>query len=623
MKLFNPKETSELFKLKEENDEFRNTIHQIRARQDDTADLAKKISEMTEKLSELYKEEQRVEDYLKASNDEKVLKSKSIFELKKQIDELTKQKEQLHQSIKINEETNDYLFKKKENTELEINELDKTVSNKKGELSKVEEKLNVLNNNANRLSDEVNRAENKVAELNKTAQELQKTVSENKAKIDNFEKTIEEKEKIQTKVEFDIDALSQSLIVLGEKKEILNLELENLESKIERTKQDHSIVLEHFKNDEEIRRNMQTNIAELISELNSKEKVFREYEAKKNAFVDDISQKRNELENVNYEIKNRIETSTELGKEIEILIGQKREIESNIENSKNLAEEIERKIIRKKEEETSFEEQLNDLKNEISDMEEKKFKIEENILQMESSFADTTKLFAEEISEAKNKLNSIKQLIIDKDREFNKKEQIFLERNTQLAEYTGMVRLLRKEKDSVENKLKDLKTEKELISEKVILLKGKESEAKITIESYKTEIQDLMYKREHVSYELSNLIENSSKAFTDFHNKNQLLGKEIIEKEELIHELTENINDLEMAIVKLKDDISKADMEKEDRSTKIAQLITMEKTFQSKVETYKKELERIEEETIIDDSTPVIKIFTNKKKETKPVENND
>ena len=68
----------------------------------------------------------------------------------------------------------------------------------------------------------------------------------------------------------------------------------------------------------------------------------------------------------------------------------------------------------------------------------------------------------------------------------------------------------------------------------------------------------------------------------------------------------------------------KADMEKEDRSKKIAQLITIGKTFQSKVKTYKKELERIKEGTIIDDSTPVIKIFANtKKKESKELESND
>jgi len=92
----------------------------------------------------------------------------------------------------------------------------------------------------------------------------------------------------------------------------------------------------------------------------------------------------------------------------------------------------------------------------------------------------------------------------------------------------------------------------------------------------------------------------------------------------MINNLSENINDLEHAAVKLKDDISKAEFEKEDHSTKIAQLISMEKTFQAKVETYKKELERIEEETILDETPSVIKIITSpQKKQNKKLESNN
>ena len=345
---------------------------------------------------------------------------------------------------------------------------------------------------------------------------------------------------------------------------------------------------------------------------------------KKNEFVDEISQKRNELDSVNFEIVSRNERLAEIDKENELLIQQKREIESNIENKKVISEEIERELIRKREEASSFDEQINELKNEITNYEERKFKVEENILKMESHFADATKVFAEEINEAKIKLNSIKQLIIDKDREFNKKEQIFLERNTQLAEYTGMVRMLRKEKDSVENMLRDLQIEKNQVNEKLIVLKEKESEAKLTIERYHSEIRDLLHKREGIGYELSNILNESSKSYTEFHQKSELLNQEIIQKEETIHELSENISDLELGMQKLKEDIAKAEMEKEDHSTKIAQLITMEKTFQSKVETYKKELERIEEETIIDESEPVIKIMSNSRgSEKKELESNN
>ena len=264
-------------------------------------------------------------------------------------------------------------------------------------------------------------------------------------------------------------------------------------------------------------------------------------------------------------------------------------------------------MIRKKEEESSFEEHLTELKNEVSDFEEKKFKVEENILQLESSFAETTKKFTEEVNESKSKLTSLKQLIIEKDRDFNKKEKTFLERNTQIAEYTGMVRMLRKEKESVAKQLSELKKTREKLNDSILSLKEKESAGKITIKQYNLEIQDLIKKRERISYELNSLLESSNSSYSEYNEKNGTLILEIQNYEGIIANLSEKINDLELTLVKINEDIAKADLEKEERSTSISQLITMEKTFKDKVETYKKELERIEEETFVD-AAPVPEI---------------
>ncbi|MCF6270742.1 MAG: hypothetical protein L3J41_13590 [Melioribacteraceae bacterium] len=415
------------------------------------------------------------------------------------------------------------------------------------------------------------------------------------------------------KSEFETEAIEQSLGNLEEKKKIILDGVSNLESKIEQAKEEHTSISEQLKNDESIRRNMQTNIAELIQELNEKEKTFKEYAVTKDKFIDEISQKRNELDNVNFEIKNKKETISELEKGIEICDNQKKEIELNIEKRKSIVEDVERNLIRKKEEENSFEEHLTELKNGISDFEEKKFKVEENILQLESSFAETTKKFTEEINESKTKLTSLKQLIIEKDRDFNKKEKVFLERNTQLAEYTGMVRLLRKEKEAVEKQVSDLKKTKERLNDSIISLKEKESNGKTTINQYNLEIQGLIKKRASISYELNSLIDSSNNSYSEYNEKNGLLISEIQNNEKTLSKLSEKINDLELSLIQINENISKADLEKEERSTNISQLITMEKTFKEKVEIYKKELERIEEETFIDTPIADIKIEHSKK----------
>ncbi|MCK5457375.1 MAG: hypothetical protein KAI45_09645, partial [Melioribacteraceae bacterium] len=286
--------------------------------------------------------------------------------------------------------------------------------------------------------------------------------------------------------------------------------------------------------------------------------------------------------------------------------------------------EFKRILIKKREDESRFEERLSELKNNITEFEEKKFKVEENILQLDSSFAEITKKLSEEINESKSKLIYLKQLIIEKDRDFNNKEKTFLKRNTQLAEYTGMVRLLRKEKDLLEKQLSDLKNTKETLSDSIISLKEKESEGKIGVNQYDLEIQDLITKRESISSELNSLLDSSYKNYNEYNERNGLLISEIQNHESILTSLSEKENDLELTLSKLKEDISKAELEKEERSTNISQLITMEKSFKGKVETYKKELERIEEETLLDTQGLDINVEVQKIKNGKSkLENNN
>ena len=257
-------------------------------------------------------------------------------------------------------------------------------------------------------------------------------------------------------------------------------------------------------------------------------------------------------------------------------------------------------------------------------LEEKKFKIEEHILQLDSSFMEITNKLTEEINDSKSRLISIKQLIIEKDRDFSKKEKTLLERNTQLVEYTGMVRLLSKEKDLLEIQLNDFKNTKETLRENILLLIEKESIGKASVSEYNLEIQDLITKRESISSELNSLLDSSYKNYNDYNEKNGLLINEIQNHESNLARLSEKVNALELILAKLNKDISKADLEKEERLTNISQLVVKEKSFKEKVGTYKKELERIEEETFFETQEPDINIEVKKIKNGKvKLENNN
>jgi len=608
MKFFSPKETPELDKLRKENGELKNRLHKILADNNESTDLENKISEMTIKLSDFAKEEQRIEDFIKNATDEKINKSKSIFDLNKQIGELSQEKEQLEGNIKSIESTNRTLHQKQKTYELNVSDLGTSKKEKEKEITKLDNKFDKLNGTATKLVREIKREEARVGRLIETSTGLTFQIKTSEERVLELEQGIERNEILQAKTEVNTETLKESFNVLEKKKTKFLKEISNIESNMAKSNEEHAIISDQLKKDEEIRSSLQNKIAELMIELNGKEKSFKKFSLTKDKFLDEISQKQNELDNVNFEIISKNDIISELEQEVDSLSSNKKEIELNIKKKKRVAENIKRILIKKKEEESNFEGHLKGLKNNIAGLEEKKFKVEENILQLESSFFDITKKLTEEINESKSRLISLKQLIIEKDRDFNKKEKTFLERNTQLAEYTGMVRLLRKEKDILDMQLNDLKNSKEALTENIIILKEKESMGRTSIDQYNLEMQDLVNKRESINSELNSLLDSSYKNFNDYNEKNGLLIDEIQNHESILSTLTEKIIALELILNKLNEDISKADLEKEERSANISQLMVMEKSFKEKVETYKKELERIEDETFFETQEPDINI---------------
>jgi len=67
MKIFNPNENTKIDKLKKENEELRNTLHNVLTRQGDFEDLESKSESMKIRVSDLAKEELRIEEYLKTT----------------------------------------------------------------------------------------------------------------------------------------------------------------------------------------------------------------------------------------------------------------------------------------------------------------------------------------------------------------------------------------------------------------------------------------------------------------------------------------------------------------------------------------------------------------------------
>jgi len=600
MGIFNQKDNQEIERLKEENEELRNTLHNVLSKHKNFEELEKKIEAEKMKLSEMAKEEQRIEDFLENTSSDKVSKSNLIFELTKQIGDLTKSKEQLGFEAKTLEETLKKLDDKRREYEVNIKLLLVDLEKREAEVELFDNNINELTQANTKLNEELSLQEGKVESLRNTSNDLLEQIETFEQRLLTTDERITEKESIQKKIEVEVELLTNNLEELKDETDALSHKVEE-QKKIEEEKRTTINTLEErLAYDEEIRANLQKGLADMTKQLNEKDKLFNDYSTKKDNVLQEIQIKLNELENIKNEITNNTKENKIVLEETELLKQKKKDLIKELENFKTVKVEIERDLFSKQENLTELDEKINDNKKKISELENKRYRIEENNILLESSLTETTLKFTEEINAAKTKLSSIKRIIVEKERNLNNKEKLFNEMNTQVYEYTGMVQLLKKEKGNYEQKIAELKKEKTELMEEMPSFKEKENKHKLRIGQLKSELEVFEVKKKNIERDFGEFLESRSKNFNESQKNSEILSNEITRKESILEKLDTGLDDLKASSRILKDEIAKAELEKEEHSTNIAQLIAMEKTFQLKVESYKKELERIEEETLLD-----------------------
>ena len=183
----------------------------------------------------------------------------------------------------------------------------------------------------------------------------------------------------------------------------------------------------------------------------------------------------------------------------------------------------------------------------------------------------------------------------------------------QISEQTDTITILKSEQETIEEKIAVLKDNHEKMTSDVEAIRDYESANKDTVQNLQEKIQKLSNNKISIEKEFNAMLEKTSESYYQYKIKNEELNKNLSKKEEMIKELTNKISGLQNSIVQFRKDIKSTEVEKEEHTNHISQLITMKNTYQKKIENLKQEFDRIEEVKFLELSTP--KLFN--KKESK------
>ncbi|MEW6652797.1 MAG: hypothetical protein AB1394_04925 [Bacteroidota bacterium] len=532
MGLFSSKTKVEIEKLVEENDELKNTLHSILQKNQSLTEIEKKIAEAKKELAEIAAQADEQKNELHSFNEEKNSRTEEINALGVSISQLEVKKSSL-ESIVLSLETNSQIAE----------ELHQAHAAKELELKEYESRIELL-------KDEEERIKNLLANYG-----IDVETSVNKIK--------------ETEAE-----LSEKLIQLKNEELKRNQIIKQLEEKINLS--------------EEIKSNLENSLSGIIGQLSEKEKMFNEFSEKRDSLLEELRIKQKDYDEFENKYSFAKENIQKIEDELKALTERKSNFIEELNRFEEVKSEIQEKVLKLKSEEVFLSEQIKEKQKTIEELDKRKINLEESQIKIDSSLSQIFSRFNEETSAYKSKLNSIRHEIIEKEKELVSKEKILLEKTSQIAEYSGLAKVLQKERTNTEQFVIHLKEEHHQLSEELLLLKESISKQKLILQQLKSENTAYEAKRDLFQKEIKLLFTQTNEEFSALTENKASLIDEINSHTKELEELIIQTADMRTKLRDLKNDTAKVEMQKEEYSAKISELIAMEKNLHFKIEDYDK-----------------------------------
>lgn len=538
MGLFSSKAKNELEKLVEENDELKNTLHQVLQKHQNLIELDNKLNEARKEFSDIAKSIEKHKDDLGTLLSETDTKTEKIQALNETIEFLTDKKLSLESSIsdleiRFQEEG---IEKRNENYD------DLSLS-----YEKLKEEYDLLKNSISELSNEREKLDSAIGEYenNLEAADLNETIKQLKA---------EEAKRIA------------SIKVLDEK-----------------------ITLS-----EEIKSNLESSLSAIIGQLSEKEKLYSEFTIQRDSISEELRAKQKEFDGFEARYNFTKETIGTLDSEVKELTYKRDELSAEVRRFEVIKNELQDKLLQIRNEEENLSESLKLKQHAIEEIEKRKFEIEETHLKVENNFSQILLKFTEELNSSKNKFTSLRQDILEKEKELSHKEKILLEKTSQVAEYGGMTKVLQKERAAAEQLLSNLKQEFNELNNLVIGLKDEANRHKLFMQQLRSETSSLEIKKESLEKDIRQFLNQTNENYSALSDSKQKLSIEIAQNMQELETLRDQLANQKNELRFLKAETAATEVKKEEYTAKISELISVEKNLKFRIAEHEKKINLID-----------------------------
>lgn len=580
------------------------------------------VDSINSKIDSLINEEKIIADRIEEfKNTEKNLltdleKSKTLVDnqreqmeqleaLNNELEFKTRQVEDISQKLLILRTDEETLNKKIEEfnaVQLEIDNLVKSKYEIETEEQQSRRKLEELVMAVEDKLQEVERINNSIAELSSFEAGLKSRIDEyENAKSEVTELTrklfsLKEEEHLSTQ---KIEELKTEVSEHLKTAETVKIDLSQLKEAEENTRRRIDILANEAKEKidalaeaERSLRSREEETTELENHLAAKLKEINDANLRHQKVFEQIELRQKELIAVEENLDIKSKKLTRLTSEVSELEQKHLRVQEETKQLEVLKAHLHKKIILEQENYEKLQKETQQVRELVPLLEERKEEIERTNFELENRFTKMFQKFNNEMNEINKKKVVLEQIINKKDLELEEKDQLLFEKISALEESERILSMRQAEIDSFEDLLRVIEEKKEQLKNDLLKLDTQAIERKNYNNDLKSESDLILRKKVLIEQGLEEMLGTMNSKYVDTRERRYKIDKDIKEHEDRLNEINQKVSDAMTELVELQNSISAIKIEHEDHRGQIIKLASLKKKLHDEIVKNQRALQR-------------------------------
>lgn len=321
---------------------------------------------------------------------------------------------------------------------------------------------------------------------------------------------------------------------------------------------------------------LQVEPVNVSASFDEKEQILNDYLSKREKLSAEISSLKSEADRLASLTKAQSEELNSVKNELEELNEKKSEAMTQLQQFEEKKSMINKELVSLEESRQSLTSEVEVLGSNINNLESTSKVLEEKQLKTEELVLEALKSFNQEVVSLREQQTKLRADILDKEREKSQKESEIERRDMELGDLKSEIKIAEKDLLNIKQHISSLKDEKDSLNKNLFELKDTEKRLNMIVQELKKNREGLKEENSELERKLSSMFNSFSKRHSELEERRTSIEENIKIKLSELRETEEKSENANIALNRLKTDIQNLENQKNELVSSLERLKKIE-----------------------------------------------